>query len=105
MMERSEEGVPVRIIAKSRLMAQAAAYGDCVRQAADWYNLARKATWSNLSEVRQTFRHADLVGDKTVFNLKGNDYRLIVHIRYDTGIIYIKQLLTHAEYDKGAWKA
>lgn len=95
----------MRIIAKSRLMAQAAAYGDCVRQAVDWYNLARKATWRNLSEVRQTFRHADIVGDKTAFNLKGNDYRLIVHMRYDTGIIYIKHLLTHAEYDRGTWKA
>ncbi|HEV2460978.1 MAG TPA: type II toxin-antitoxin system HigB family toxin [Ktedonobacterales bacterium] len=94
----------MRIIAKSRLMAQAATYGDCVRQVADWYNIACKATWHSLSEVRQTFRHADLVGDKTVFNIKGNDYRLIVHIRYDTGIIYIKQLLTHAEYDKGVWK-
>jgi len=39
-----------------------------------------------------------------VFNIKGNDYRLIVAIRYDTGIIYIKDLLTHADYDKGAWK-
>jgi mRNA interferase HigB len=94
----------MRIIAKSRLMAQATAYGDCVRQVADWHNLASKATWHNLSEVRLTFRHADAVGDKTVFNIKGNDYQLIVHIRYDAGIIYIKQLLTHAEYDKGAWK-
>ena len=95
----------MRIIAKSRLMAQAAGYGDCVKQVADWYNIASKATWRNLSEVRQTFRHADLVGDKTVFNIKGNDYRLIVHIRYGAGIIYIKQLLTHTEYDKGAWKS
>ena len=94
----------MRIIAKSRLMAQAAAFGDCVRQVADWHNIASKATWRNLSEVRQTFRHADSVGDKTVFNIKGNNYRLITHIRYDSGIIYIKQLLTHAEYDNGAWK-
>lgn len=94
----------MRIIAKSRLMVQATAYGDCVRQVTDWYNLASKAAWHNLSEVRQAFRHADAVGDKTVFNIKGNDYRLIVHIRYDASIIYIKQLLTHAEYDKGAWK-
>jgi mRNA interferase HigB len=95
----------VRIIAKSRLMALAVASGDCVQQVAAWHAIARRATWNNLAEVRQTFRHADVVGDKTVFNIKGNDYRLIVHIRYDVGIIYIKDLLTHAEYDKGAWKA
>jgi mRNA interferase HigB len=95
----------VRIIAKSRLMALAAAHGDCVQQVTDWYNIARKAAWRNLAEVRQTFRHADQVGDKTVFNIKGNNYRLIVYIHYDTGIIYIKDLLTHTEYDKGTWKA
>lgn len=95
----------VRIIAKSRLMAQASVDGDCSKQRTDWYNIASKATWRNLSEVRQTFRHADLVGDKTVFTIKGNDYRLIVHIRYGAGSVYIKQLLTHAEYDKGAWKS
>ncbi|HST88531.1 MAG TPA: type II toxin-antitoxin system HigB family toxin [Ktedonobacterales bacterium] len=95
----------MRIIAKSRLMTQAAAYGDCVKQVADWYDIASKATWRNVSKVRQTFRHADIVGDKTVFTIKGNDYRLIVHIRYAAGIVYIKQLLTHAEYDKGTWKS
>lgn len=95
----------MRIIAKSRLMALATQHGDCIQQVADWYNIASKAMWRNLSEVRESFRHADVVGDKTVFNIKGNDYRLIVHIRYDLGIIYIKDLLTHAEYDKGKWKA
>ena len=94
----------MRIIAKSRLMALAAAHGDCVHQMADWYNITSKALWHNLSDVRQTFRHADLVGDKTVFNIKGNSYRLITVIRYDLGIIYINDLLTHAEYDKGKWK-
>jgi mRNA interferase HigB len=95
----------MRIIAKSRLMALAAAHGDCIGQVTVWYNIANKATWHDLSEVRRTFPHADPVGDKTVFNIKGNAYRLIVYIRYDLGIIYIKGLLTHAEYNKGAWKA
>ena len=94
----------MRIIAKSRLMALATEYGDCLPQVTAWYGLARAAHWQTLAEVRQTFRSADVVGDKTVFNIKGNDYRLIVHIRYETGIIYIKDLLTHGEYDKGKWK-
>jgi mRNA interferase HigB len=94
----------MRIIAKSRLLALAIAHGDCVQQVSAWYAIASKAHWSNLSEVRQAFRHADLVGDKTVFNIKGNAYRLITHIRYTGGVIYIKELLTHAEYDRGDWK-
>jgi mRNA interferase HigB len=94
----------MRVIAKRRLMELATKHGDCVDQVADWYRVARRSDWRNLAEVRQSFRHADTVGDKTVFNIKGNDYRLIVHIRYSTGTIYIKDLLTHAEYDKGTWK-
>lgn len=95
----------MRVIAKSRLMECADAHGDCRRQVIAWYHIASKATWQNLAEVRQTFPQADAVGNKTVCNIKGNDYRLIVHILYDKGIIYIQHLLTHAEYDKGAWKA
>lgn len=98
------EGV-LRVIAKTRLLELAAAYGDCESQVNNWYNIASKATWHNLTEVRQTFPSADAVDNKTVFNIKGNDYRLVVHILYDKGIIYIKRLLTHAEYNKGAWKA
>lgn len=94
----------MRIIAKSRLVARAEVYGDCVAQVQEWYSAARKAQWHDLSEVRQAYRHADVVGDKTVFNIKGNHYRLIVHINYQTGIMYFKDLLTHAAYDKGAWK-
>jgi mRNA interferase HigB len=94
----------MRVIAKRRLMELAVKHGDCVDQVADWYRVARRSDWRNLAEVRQLFRHADIVGDKTVFNIKGDDYRLIVHIRYSTGTIYIKDLLTHAAYDKGTWK-
>jgi mRNA interferase HigB len=82
----------------------AESYSDCVGQVDAWCKVAGKETWTSLEDVRRTYRDTDLVGDKTVFNIKGNRYRLIVHIRYDTGIIYIKQLLTHAEYDKGKWK-
>jgi len=75
-----------------------------VAQVDEWYRIASRNTWRNLAEVRQVYPHADVVGDKTVFNIKGNHYRLIVHIRYDTGIIYIKDLLTHHAYNKNTWK-
>jgi mRNA interferase HigB len=94
----------VRIIAKRRLLQLAVAHGDCVEQVADWYRISSKNVWHNLAEVRTSFRHADVVGDLTDFNIKGNDYRLVVHIHYQTGTIYIKDLLTHADYDKGKWK-
>lgn len=94
----------MRIIAKHRLLDMAQAHGDCIDQVTRWYRTASRETWHNLADVRQTYHAADVVGDKTVFNIKGNDYRLIVHISDQTGIIYIKHLLMHAEYDKGTWK-
>jgi mRNA interferase HigB len=94
----------MRIIAKRNLMRAAEAHGDCTSQVENWYRVASSASWRSLVEVRQVFAHADLVGDKTVFNIKGNDYRLIVHINYDLQIILFKHLLTHAEYDQNTWR-
>lgn len=100
-----EESRGMRIIAKGHLMALARQHGDCVQQVQSWYTVTSRERWHSLSDVRQTYRTADQVGDKTVFNIKGNNYRLIVYIRYDTGIVYIKDLLTHAEYDRDKWKS
>ncbi len=94
----------MRIIAKRTLFSMADQHGDCTTQVNWWYRIAKKATWGNLNDIQEAFRHADSVGDKTVFNIKGNDYRLIVYIDYAHGTIYIKGLLTHAEYNKGPWK-
>ena len=55
-------------------------------------------------EVRLTFSTADAVGRFTIFNIKGNAYRLITEINYRTERIFLRHVLTHAEYDKGAWK-
>ena len=94
----------MRIIARRTLMQKAAKYGDCVDQAGAWYRVARAASWKSLAEARDTYRHADIVGELTVFNLKGNAYRLIVYIDYSHQIIYIKDLLSHADYSKQQWQ-
>lgn len=70
----------------------------------NWYQVASKANWSNLVEVQQVFTKAEAVSNFTVFNIKGNKYRLIVDIKYQRQLIYIKYILTHAEYDKEEWK-
>ena len=56
------------------------------------------------SELRQVFPSADKVGKLTIFNIGGNKYRLIVAIHYNREIVYIRDILTHNEYDKGKWK-
>ena len=69
-----------------------------------WFRVAKKARWKNLDEVRKTYPTADSVAPYTVFNIKGNSFRLVTEIFYGRGRIYIRQVLTHAEYDKGKWK-
>lgn len=62
------------------------------------------AVWANLVEVQAVYPKTEAVGNFTVFNIKGNKYRLIVSINYEKQIIYIKYILTHAEYNKETWK-
>lgn len=70
----------------------------------EWYRVARSASWNSLVDVRQVYPHADFVDPYTVFNIKGNAYRLIVKIEYRWQMIFVKHLLTHDEYNKGDWK-
>ncbi len=70
----------------------------------NWYRIARRADWGSLAEVRSDFSHADIVGRRTVFNIHGNDYRLIARVNYRTKRVFILHILTHDEYSKGEWK-
>lgn len=69
-----------------------------------WYKLTSVAEWQNLVELRQTFPSADKVSNFTVFNISGNNYRLITLVDYKCQKVFIHHVLTHAEYDKEDWK-
>ena len=66
-----------------------------------WYQIAEEAEWKNFSDIRVDFPNADYVGNQHyVFNIKGNDYRLIVVIKFTINRIFIRFVGTHKEYDK-----
>lgn len=69
-----------------------------------WYKTTRKANWQNLAELKQVYPSADLVGRYTVFNIKGNKYRLIARIVYRSQTLFVVAVMTHEEYDLGKWK-
>ena len=69
-----------------------------------WYQVARQAHWQRFTDVRAFYSSTDQVGKFTVFNIVGNKYRLITVIHFNTGRVYVRRILTHAEYDRGAWK-
>ena len=67
------------------------------------------AEWQSIQELRCQYPHADAVRvasgrTVTVFNVRGNRYRLIVAIHYQWAMVYVLRFLTHAQYDKGQWK-
>lgn len=94
----------MHLISVRNLRLDAAQYPDAKKSIEDWYTTVKKAEWSNLEDVRLIYRDAEAVGNFTVFNIKGNTYRLIVGIDYENQVIYYKYFLTHAEYDKDKWK-
>ncbi len=94
----------MHVISRRVLREYCQAHADSCQPLDDWYKTAQQANWMNLIEVQAIYPKAEAVGNFTVFNIKGNKYRLITSINYAKQIIYIKYVLTHAEYDKNDWK-
>ena len=66
-----------------------------------WYHETTATAWRTPQDIKSRYPSADILpGNRVVFNIKGNSYRLIVKIHYNTGIVFIRFVGTHAEYDK-----
>jgi len=94
----------MHVISRKKLKEATMRHSDLEIPLDAWFRIAKKAEWKNLADIRKTFSSADAVGKWTVFNVKGNRYRLITEINYAFGRIYIRHVLTHAEYERGTWK-
>ncbi|TYQ27608.1 type II toxin-antitoxin system HigB family toxin [Pseudanabaena sp. UWO311] len=92
------------IITRSRLIEFWAKHPDSKPSLLLWHKIAITAKWQNFIEVREVFASADQVKNLTVFNIGGNKYRLIAFIDYKYQKIFIRNILTHAEYDRNDWK-
>lgn len=69
-----------------------------------WKRAVLDAEWSSYESVKQTFNSADWYEGLVIFDIKGNDFRLIAVCVFEQGSVYIKEILTHDDYDKGHWK-
>ena len=99
----------MRLIKRTTLREYGIRFPKTVRSLDDWAQLTLAADWNNLMDARKTFPHADSVRVRsgrnvTVFNLRGNDFRLITAIHYDRQKVFVLDFLTHAEYSKNTWK-
>jgi mRNA interferase HigB len=66
-----------------------------------WFDEVRKARWSSAADVKRSYATASIISaDRIVFNIKGNDYRLVVSADFEKSIVWIKWIGTHKDYDK-----
>jgi mRNA interferase HigB len=91
----------MRVIAVSALRAFWVKHPDAEQALKAWYQEALNATWTQPADIKASYRNASVLKNRrVVFNIKGNDYRLIVAIAYKLQIVYIKFIGTHQEYDR-----
>ena len=93
----------MHVISRKKLLEAAERHRDLAGPLDVWYRIAKKAEWRNLVDVKRVFPTADAAGRFTIFNIKGNAYRLVAEINYRTQEIFLRHVLTHAEYSKGNW--
>jgi mRNA interferase HigB len=94
----------MHIITRKRLNEFAASHPGSRSALEHWYREMKRRSFSSFAELRSVFATADRVGKVTVFNIGGNKARLVAAVHYNRRRVYIRAVLTHAEYDAGTWK-
>ncbi len=91
----------MRIIKRRTLVEFWAQHNDATQPLKAWYAEAKKAKWRTPEDIKKRYRRASIIADnRVIFDIAGNKYRLIVKIHYNTSMVYIRFIGTHAEYDK-----
>ena len=91
----------MRIFTEQTLKEYAEAHPEAKAALQEWTNIVKKSEWTCFADVKKTFNSVDNVGNQHyVFKIKGNNYRLIVVIKFTIKFVYVRFIGTHAEYDK-----
>ena len=91
----------MHVITRDKLKQFWKKHADSEQPLKAWFKEAEQAEWHSPDEIKAHYSSADfLPGNRMVFNIKGNSYRLIVKIHYNKGVVYIRFVGTHAEYDR-----
>lgn len=91
----------MRVLSKSTLKHFWTNHKDCEEQLKSWYKEATQAQWKGPKDIKNGYPSASILPEnRVVFNIKGNHYRLVVKINYDYGLVWIRFIGTHGQYDK-----
>lgn len=97
-------GGRVQLVGAGRLTAFGNTHANARGKLDNWKSVVEIARWRNFAEVRQTFNTASPVSPWVIFNVGGNDYRVITQIKYEDQIVFIRCVQTHDEYNRTIWK-
>ncbi len=90
-----------RIFSKKTVRAYYERHAEAEQYLKTWYDTALQSNWASPADVKKSYSTASILKDgRVVFNIKGNDYRLVVRINYEKQWLFIRFIGTHAEYDK-----
>ena len=96
--------MPTKLISNRALREFEARHAEAAQPLQDFRRKIEKGSFGNFAELRAIFPAVDKVGERYVFNIGGNKFRLVAGIDFARRMLWVKAVLTHGEYDKGAWK-
>lgn len=91
----------MRIFTEQRLKEYADEHPDARVALQEWTEIVKRSQWMCFADIKNTFNSADYIGNQRyVFNIKGNNYRIVVVIKFTIKFVYIRFVGTHSEYDR-----
>lgn len=94
----------MRIVSRKAIREAAARNSEWGASLNAWYKIAKDADWKNFAEVRNSWKNSDVVGRFVIFDICHNKCRLLATINYKWRMVYVRRIVSHAEYDQEVWK-
>jgi len=94
----------MRVVSRKAIRDAAAGHTEWSASLNAWYKIARNADWKSFADVRNSWKNSDAVGRFVVFDISHNRCRLIATIKYKWRMVYVRAILSHAEYDEKGWQ-
>src|SRR5689334_13603920 len=94
----------VRIVSRKMIREAVTRHREWGASLHAWYKIAKNADWKSFADLRNSWRNSDVVGPFVVFDIANNRCRLIAVVKYKWRMVYIRRVLSHAEYDRNEWQ-
>ena len=94
----------MHVITHTRIIVAQQRVAECARALDDWYRLMKLGSYGSFAALKSTFGSVDKVGNVFVFDIGGNKMRVIAAIHFNRAKVFVRHVLTHAEYERGEWK-